>query len=256
MIKENIQEISDNLSIAWAEAFLESIEPGVMEIRPLTITIAGFVDGLIVESPEIRYALDSTLADCGKFSTHTTANTIFPISLWNPDKDAQDLYDRYNYILPKLKKIEHQNIYGLYFERLVAYSQMRHNQLDFIIRTYKGGNHRRSALQAGIYDPLIDQRNQRQRGFPCLQQIAFIPDQTSMKLGVHGFYATQYLFERAYGNLLGLARLGIFVAHELGLEFSRLSCTASIAKYGNLPRGDLRKLADDLRKSLEIIKSD
>ena len=33
-----------------------------------------------------------------------------------------------------------------------------------------------------------------------------------------GFYATQYVVERAYGNYLGLCRLGEFMAHEMGLK--------------------------------------
>jgi thymidylate synthase len=253
MNSENIQVINNNLSVAWAESFLESIKPGVTEIRPLTITITGFENGIIPEIIEIRNILDASLSAAGKYTSATTANTIFPISLWNPKRSPQELYDRYNRILPILKRLDRHNMYGLYFERLIAYGDIHHNQLEYIIKTYKSGNHRRSALQASIFDPLKDQKNQRQRGFPCLQQIAFIPNSELKEMDVHGFYATQYLYERAYGNLLGIARLGYFVAHELEFKLARVHCTASIAKYGNVQRSNLRELEDNL---FEIIKKE
>jgi hypothetical protein len=40
----------------------------------------------------------------------------------------------------------------------------------------------------------------------------------------------QYLFERAYGNYLGLARLGEFMAHEMGLRLERVVCFSAVAK--------------------------
>jgi hypothetical protein len=48
------------------------------------------------------------------------------------------------------------------------------------------------------------------------------------QLNVNAFYATQYAFERAYGNYLGLCRLGRFVAHELKLELARVTCYTGI----------------------------
>jgi hypothetical protein len=49
-------------------------------------------------------------------------------------------------------------------------------------------------------------------------------------LSVTGFYATQTLFERAYGNYIGLCELGRFFAHEWGRELTRVTCVASIAE--------------------------
>jgi thymidylate synthase len=246
MIKECIQITDENLSIAWAKAFLTSMKPGVTEISPLTIIVTGLIDSNPLEVAEIRYSLDAALADCNLFSVNTTANTIFPSSLWNPQKEAQELYDRYHKVLPSLKKIQPNNRYGLYFERLTSYGETRRNQLKYIVDTYHSGNHRRSALQVAIFDPLRDQTNQRQRGFPCLQQVAFIPSHDTNELSVHGFYATQYLFDRAYGNLIGLARLGHFVAHELGLHLTKISCSAAVAKFSDVSKRQLQTLKDQL----------
>lgn len=250
MSKDNIQIIDENLSAAWAKAFLISMEPGVVDISPLTIIVTGLRDNTTIEIPEIRLSLDVALADCDLFSVDTTANTIFPSSLWNPQKDAQVLYDRYNKVLPSLKKTQTHNRYGLYFERLTNYGEEKRNQLKYIIETYLSGNHRKSALQATVFDPFVDQTNQRQRGFPCLQQVAFIPNHDTSELCVHGFYATQYLFDRAYGNLLGLTRLGGFIAHELGLRLTKVSCTAAVARYGDVSKRQLQPLKEKLESMI------
>jgi hypothetical protein len=40
----------------------------------------------------------------------------------------------------------------------------------------------------------------------------------------------QYMFRRAYGNYLGLVRLGRFMAHEMGFHCDRVICVASVGK--------------------------
>ena len=168
------------------------------------------------EIPEIRSALDDLLGQDGKgLSCSTVANTIFP-SIWNDNVERKKLYDRYERSLPRLRK-DRRNNNGLYFQRLISYGEdgkpgTSVNQLEHIIQTWHKGNHRRTALQAGLFNPYKDHTDQRQRGFPCLRQVAFAPARDG-RLGVTGFYATQYVVERAYGNYLGLCRLGRFMAH-------------------------------------------
>jgi hypothetical protein len=81
-----------------------------------------------------------------------------------------------------------------------------------------------------LYNPFIDASHSPRLGFPCLQQIAFIPD-TNRRLTVLGFYPIHYIFERAYGNYLGLAHLGRFMAKEMGLHLDRVICTAGVAQF-------------------------
>ena len=185
---------------------------------------------------------------------HTVANTIFPESLWIPTEadSAQGLYRRYESVWPRIKH-HPQNRRGVYFRRLTAYHPDGAtgdpvNQLQHIIDTYRQGNHRRSALQAALFDPTRDHTNCRQQGFPCLQQIAFVPVEGE-GLYVTGFYPTQYMFERAYGNYLGLCRLGRFMATQLGLPFIRMVCVASVARRSDpgIAKGSLQQLAADLR---------
>jgi hypothetical protein len=51
---------------------------------------------------------------------------------------------------------------------------------------------------------------------------------------LNAFYATQLLFNKAYGNYLGLCRLGDFMAHEMGLSFERMNCFVGVAKMGKI----------------------
>lgn len=233
--------VENNLSWAWARAFLAAMEqPGVGKISPLCVTVRGLNEGRLVEEPAIRQALDKALAAKSEFSCHTVANTIFPSSRWKPELGREWLFERYAKMLPTIKRADkRRNRNGIYFERMIAFgsdpgeSNSGVNQLEHIISTYtERGNHRRSALQASIFDPAKDHTHQRQRGFPCLQQISFIPLEDG-KLAVTGFYATQYLFEKAYGNYLGLYNLGCFMAYELGLQLAQLNCIASVAKRGD-----------------------
>jgi len=249
MMTSNPLFIQDtDLAHAWARAFLEAMKPGRREILPLVVTVTGFADDRPTENPAIRCALDEAILRMEEFSCFTVASTIFPQSLWNPEESRDQLFERYRRILPRLRKMEKRNQYGLYFERLIAFGPQKINQLDHIISTYQGGNHRRSSLQASIFDPAVDHTNQRQRGFPCMQQIAFAPFGDG-ELAITGFYAIQHLFERAYGNYLGLCDLGHFVAHELGLRLTQMTCVAGVAKLGNVNKADLR----DLLRKLEDI---
>ena len=243
----------DNLSVAWSRALFHILVEG--EIAPLSVVIRGFADGEPVEVAPIRQLLDEALgADEKALSCHEVANTIFPISLWNPQADRRQLYERYLRIMPRVLR-DRRNRYGVYFQRLIAFGhdaayEGGMNQLEHIIQTWHGGNHRRSALQAAIFDPRKDHTNQRMRGFPCLQQVAFAPEGTD-GLAVTGLYATQYIFERAYGNYLGLCRLGRFMAQEMGRQLTQVTCVASPASGGDKTKSSLRELARRVESILD-----
>jgi hypothetical protein len=253
MNKGPLSIVDTNLSYAWARAFQEVVQPGASEINLLTVVVKDFVD----EPPEllsIRNRLDEAIRRHRKFDCHTVANTIFPLSLWNPRQERQQLYNRYLRILPDLRQADHQNQYGLYFERLIAFDEkQRFNQLEHIISTYRQGNHRRSALHAMVFNPLTDHTHQRQRGFPCLQHVNFLPDKGELE--VVGFYTTQHLFERAYGNYLGLCRLGRFMAHEMGLRLTKMTCIATVAQLGRASRRDLDQFIREITVDVQPTNS-
>ena len=56
------------------------------------------------------------------------------------------------------------------------------------------------------------------------------PDFDRKTLSLNAFYAMQLLYVKAYGNWLGLMRLGSFVASQTGLRFDKLNCVTGIQK--------------------------
>ena len=91
-------------------------------------------------------------------------------------------------------------------------------------------------LQATTFDPERDHVANAQLGFPCLQQVSFEP--TTVGLVVNAFYATQQIFDKAYGNYLGLAQLGTFMAHELEMPLARLNVMVGVAKLERIKKSD------------------
>jgi hypothetical protein len=220
-----------NLSIAWGHGLQLAGARGNSEAVPLVVAVTGFDElGNVEEEPRIRSALEALLVAQGKQGIETVANTIFPRSLWNPGAPRGLLFKRYGNILSKIRSATRKNARGIYFERMITGGPNgRENQLEFGIDTYlarKGV--RRSVLQVAIFDPNRDHSVAAQLGFPCLQHVTFAP--SAQGLCVNAFYAAQYMVERAYGNYLGLCRLGQFVAHEMELRLVRLTCFTGIAE--------------------------
>jgi hypothetical protein len=253
MPSEPFSPRSRNLSYAWAEIFLKLMSRGVQHLPFVITNITDFEEEEPVEDPALRERLDLELETHGEQSCHTVANTIFPQKLWRPNAGdtPQAVYERYSRIWPYIKR-HPANRRGVYFRRLTSYSPkvdgqdtLPINQLQHIIDTYNSGNHRRSALQAPIFDPTRDHTDNRQGGFPCLQQVIFTPDDQG-GLTLTGLYVTQYFFEKAYGNYLGLCHLGRFMAANMGLSLVQVICIASIAKLGNSSKNGLQTLADDV----------
>jgi len=241
-----------SLTHAWSAAFNRITAPGVDEIAPLIVTFP-HLDG----EPEhpVQSLIDDTLRSQHEFMTKTVASTMFPISLWNPNQPRTKLFERHERAYRVIGRVP-QNRNGTYFQRLTAFDGKNGpvNQLEKLLSSFDAGNHRRSALQASIFDPTRDHTKQRQRGFPCLQQVSFAPVGDD-ELHVNGFYATEYLFEKAYGNYLGLRDLGIFIAHELGRRLTRITCVAGIALLGDVNKAIARDLASRINEALQPVQA-
>jgi len=98
-------------------------------------------------------------------------------------------------------------------------------------------------LQAATFDPLRDLTTSGQPSFPCMQHIAFNTDIKNHSLELTAFYATQQLYVKAYGNWLGLCRLGAFIAGESGLKLTRFTCFANVQKMDKSPKAGLERTA-------------
>jgi len=245
-----------NLSIAWAEVFLKLLSPGAHEISPVMVQIEEFNRGSPIERQAIRTALDGSLSSAGLHSCHEVASTIFPISLWNKRKASpKHTFDRFKRVWPRVQRRDKANRRGMYFQRLCDYAPKGYsgepiNQLEHIIHTFRDGNHRRSALQAIVFDPTRDHSNARQLGFPCLHQVGFIRTSND-GLEVVAYYSMQYGFDRAYGNYLGLCWLGEFMSRYMGKPLERVTCISAVIQIGKTSKSRVRALERDLKRSLQ-----
>ncbi|MBD2538652.1 thymidylate synthase [Coleofasciculus sp. FACHB-SPT36] len=251
----------ENLSHAWAKAFLHIIDNPGKGISPLVVSITGFNDGISNEDMDIRQSLDKCLADNDEQKIHTVANTIFPDSLWRRSKyQRHELFERYLKFLPRAKAIKHckpKNRRGLYFERLIAFGsdeQTKVNQLEYIIDRYQAQpTARKSMFQASIFDPREDHIPNPYIPFPCLQHVSFVPQGKTLTL--NAFYATQQLLNKAYGNYLGLCRLGNFMSHEMGLTFSRMNCFVGVAKLEHIGKEkNISKTSHILTPTIQVCR--
>lgn len=235
----------DNLSRAWSRAFLRVMDHPGTEITPLVISISGFgPTGEISEDAELRTAMDGVLKALDYWDVETVAFTIFPERYWQMAQgDRAKFFRICRDALPRLMAMNpRNNRRGLYFGRLVDYGTgpCSGNQLEWVLSQYHGrAGVRRSMLQATTFDPARDHVPDAQLGFPCLQQLSFVPTEDG-GLVVNAFYATQQLFDKAYGNYLGIARLGAFMAHEMGLRLIRVNVTVGIAKLDRPGKTDTR----------------
>lgn len=242
-----------NLSDAWAKAFLRAHSAR----GPLVNLTVGFPvfgeNGELFQKNEdevIKEAVNDTLGQIGKSKVDTVASTIFPDSLWNTNMPREHLYSRYEGIWHRVRRCP-PNYNGTYFQRMIAFGweerkistehnparckeednrllgEGRFNQIEHVLETFHRGNHRRSALFVAITNPKVDHTHQLQRGFPCLQHVHFVPGEKDDSLTVTGIYSTQLLLEKAYGNYLGLYRIGRFMAKNMGLKLVRVECNAS-----------------------------
>jgi len=127
------------------------------------------------------------------------------------------------------------------------------NQLRHIVEIWdrdrqKGRRPRRSALQVSCFDPVKDHNGAALGGFPCLQQLSIDYDDSDGII-LNAYYPTQYMFDRAYGNYLGLCHLGQFIATELNQRFVRLNGFIGSPEIGRaISRRALGALEDIVRQ--------
>jgi hypothetical protein len=215
-----------NLSRAWARLLLGVLDGAGTEVSPLVLSVTGFGEnGAVPEDSAVRHALDHLLKRKRRLKVEDVAFTIFPQRVWEMSRgDRARLFTLYRATFPRWQAMNKKaNGRGLYFERMVMYGRgpCDGNQLEWILSQFSSrAGVRRSMLQATTFDPGRDHVASAQLGFPCLQQVSFEP--TAAGLVVNAFYATQQIFDKAYGNYLGLAQLGAFMAHGMDMPLARL----------------------------------
>jgi len=231
-----------SVSTAYAKLLLHILSHPGNEVAPLVLSIDGFDSGYdIPEDPDVRIEMDKLLAAKGKREVEDVAFTIFPQRFWvMAQGDRAKLFQYYAMAFPFYRARNRQaNGRGLYFERLTMYGRgpCDGNQLEWILSQYESRpGVRRSMFQATTFDPGRDHTASALVGFPCLQQVSFVP--TASGLVANAFYATQQLFDKAYGNYLGLAQLAAFMAYEMNIPLARLNVTVGVAKLERISKTD------------------
>ncbi len=259
---------SANLSYAWAKALLGVAGKGLSDPVPLCVTVTGFRDDEAAEDPEVRDALETELAAKEKNPVDISALVVFPYKMWKrrgcPSCRQFSDYCINTYV-PRLKARDSINRRGLYFERMMHYQYYDcdgalhcHNQLEYVIDWWtkqrrKGRRPRRSGLQVACFDPRRDQNRLPRLAFPCLQQVGFSYGEGKDELTVNAFYATQFVFDRAYGNYLGLCHLGAFMARQIGVKLVQMNCFVGCSQLGtNVTKKDIEPLLNALQKLVPL----
>lgn len=245
-----------NISRAWAKVALHILGHSGTEVSPLILSVSGFNDsGVIDEEPHVHTELDTLLQEHGYQTIEDVAHTIFPQRIWKiAQGDRACLFRLYQDVFKRYRVINKRaNGRGLYFERLIQYGSgpCEGNQLEWILGQYHSRKGVRDSMyQASIFDPGRDHVATAQLQFPCLQQVSFVPTQEG--LVINAFYATQQLFVKGYGNYLGIARLGAFMAHEMCIPFHRMNVFVGVAKLERIHKTDasLHPLIDAARACL------
>lgn len=250
-----------NISRAWSKVALHILDHAGAEVSPLMLSVSGFDEtGQIDEDPHIRTELDALLLAHEHQDIRSVAHTIFPQRIWKiAQGDRNYFFKLYRDAFPRYQMMKKRdNRRGLYFERLINYGSgpCGGNQLEWILSQYHGRKGvRDSMFQASIFDPSRDHVADAQLQFPCLQHVSFVPTQEG--LVINAFYATQQLFVKGYGNYLGIAQLGAFMAHEMHIPLRRMNVFVGVAKLERIHKSDalLQPLIDAARTGLAATQS-
>ena len=253
-----------------SEAWLQALAHAASQRGGRCVHLVMTVENPGAENEVIRDALGRALDAAGDHSVETVAGTIFPSSLyqspgfsWSPNLDeravreldaaAHDLYQRYERILPVLRRVRANNR-GTYFSRMITWPGKEPggtNQLALRISRIRSelANRHLTANTLDIdlgADALVSEpvegaqvlmpAEQRTRSFPCLVHI----DLTLFEGALHctAVYRKHDLVTKAYGNLVGLSRLMHFLCEQAGVACGELVVHATMAdaQFGHATR--------------------
>jgi hypothetical protein len=189
----------------------------------------------------VANALDAFLLEHEQFNNHTVAETIFPGYEYKR-RGVDGVYNVYpDEIYPRIKDHPEMRRWGAYAYRLVRRRNedgTEYNPLEYCIRKMKDKQPKRAAYELGLgfgFDlALYDDDDDRTARFggPCLSHLSF--KLIGGKVHLTAMYRSHYYLQRAYGNLLGLARLMAFVADQADVAPGPLVCHSTMARleYG------------------------
>ncbi|MER7978315.1 hypothetical protein [Streptomyces sp. NPDC095817] len=207
-----------------------------------------------------RAELDRLRIAQGLWPLETVASTLFPMSLAARSASPGDLSDRYRRMYPMIKRYP-GNHRGTYFGRLVSYPAASGSGVDQLgsvisrLQTQAAGSKIAAAYEidlAATADTDIEEasgadllvhtagKDNGYIGFPCLSHISLQLDR-DRRVHAAALYRSHFMFERAYGNYLGLGRLLAYIADQAKLACGTLTVVAGHARLDG-PITQLRPL--------------
>lgn len=248
-----------NIGQAWLLAY----QALMGATRRQLVNLAVNIGEPLTEDAGVRAALERDLAQLRTtspgstwHSVHTVANTIFPISLYQPElPDAADRFFKHSLAGSRARRGRNKG-WGTYIGRLVDYEGQdgtRINQLENMLQLLREERQWADLYEAPLTYPsetstdaapanadlhLIGPADRRRRGGPCLAHISFTA--VDGRLHLTAQYRRHSYVARAYGNFLGLARLLNFLARESGHDVGSMLVVGTHAEIENAPgRADL-----------------
>ncbi len=188
------------------------------------------------EDRAVANALDAFLLGHNKYSNHTVAETIFP-GYEYVRRGVDGVFSSYpDEIFPRLMDLPEVRRWGTYAHRLLQRTDKngkKYNPLEVCISKMRQKQPVRAAYEVGLgfgfdlatYDD--DEDRSARLGGPCLSHLSF--KLIGGKVHLTAMYRSHYYVQRAYGNLLGLARLQSFVAEQVGVTSGPLVCHSTMA---------------------------
>lgn len=218
-----------------------------MEACEHLLNTSGWQDTTVVvsvEEPSLMSREDKCVADTlntflishKKANNHTVAETIFP-GYEYVHRGLEGVFKTYpDELYPRIESHDDARNWGTYAHRLLRRTDREgktYNPLEVLIAKMRQKSPVRASYEVGLgldvdvatYDS-DDDRTSRLGG-PCLSHLSFKLLNRSVHLTV--MYRFHYYIERAFGNLLGLARLQSFVAKQVGVSIGPLVCHSTLA---------------------------
>ena len=225
----------DTLAQAWLQASLYLLDrPGWMD----TSTILHIARPMWVRAEDQKVAdtLEEFLVTHRRHGHHTVAETIFP-GYEYVTHGVEGVYTMYpERVFPHIRHHRDMRRWGTYAYRLLRRRDRagnEYNPLECCIQKMRDKARKRAAYEIGLgfgfdlatYDD--DEDRGARMGGPCLSHLSFKVIGNAVQLAV--MYRSHYYIQRAYGNLLGLARLQAFVADQIELPVGSLVCHSTMA---------------------------
>lgn len=232
------------LSEAWIDTLGAVLRAGGRGVNVITSWQA---DDEIVE---VRAVLDEFIASRPTPSTawprwpiETVANTIFAADLYEEDLGIDALAEFTELYLEGFEVAKTASPGGEYCHRLVSWPGPDGEPIDQLadvaakLQRYADPDDRSyrytSNYEIAFEDPVLDLRTQMPGrngdpyGFPCLSHISLTVEDGVVHLTA--LYRNQHLVKKAYGNYLGLGRLGRALCHHAGLQLGTITVVATHA---------------------------